>query len=123
MLMTISLICPLDLQLLNKGEKGDKGYSEAVPWLEAAAFGGFLASIEVRDMASVTYVCQMVEESSPTVGLSITLIRLVEKWIHRCRKHRVHSSSVWACRVRLRSLVSMLSSLEGSIHDWVRLLT
>lgn len=34
-------------QLQNKGEQGDVTYAEAVPWLEVASFGGFLATIEV----------------------------------------------------------------------------
>lgn len=40
-------VSQLYVQLLNKGEKSDKGYAEAVPWLEAAAFGGFLNKVEV----------------------------------------------------------------------------
>lgn len=34
-------------QLLNKGEKTERKYSDACPWLEAAAFGGFLSTVEV----------------------------------------------------------------------------
>ena len=37
----------LGAQLLNKGEQGDKKYTETVPWLEAAALGGVLATKKV----------------------------------------------------------------------------
>lgn len=43
---------PPHRQLQNKGEQGDATYAEAVPWLEAAHFGGFLATREVMDPPS-----------------------------------------------------------------------
>lgn len=58
-------------QLRNKGEQGDKTYAEAVPWLEAANFGGFLATREVMNDG---VILGRVFSLSAGIGLSYILM-------------------------------------------------
>lgn len=63
----IRIVFCISLQLQNKGEQGGKTYAEAVPWLEMAMFGGFLADREVRVRVLLTMTLKL-PRSCPLQG-------------------------------------------------------